>query len=180
MEQILQAVTKHAHFGKKPLGVKLAPYFDMPHFERACDILARYPLAFVVCINTIGNALFIDADKECAVITPKGGYGGLGASRVGRLLRLLLAVPRRARAARDGAQRSQRTPNARAQAAATSSTRRSPTCARFSRASSRAGAMTRRRRRRRRGERPRRVRAHPRSASAVQVGVPLERGRRVL
>ena len=81
MEQILQAVTKHAHFGKKPLGVKLAPYFDMPHFERACDILARYPLAFVVCINTIGNALFIDADKECAVITPKGGYGGLGASR---------------------------------------------------------------------------------------------------
>ena len=83
MEQILRAVTTHAHFGKKPLGVKLAPYFDMPHFERACDILARYPLAFVVCINTIGNALFIDADKECAVITPKGGYGGLGARGCG-------------------------------------------------------------------------------------------------
>lgn len=38
----------------------------------------RYPIKYVVCTNTIGNALIVDADAEHAIITPKGGFGGLG------------------------------------------------------------------------------------------------------
>ena len=82
MEQVLDAVTKLKNFKKKPLGVKLAPYFDMPHMELACKIISKYPIAYVVCINTIGNALFVDVDRECASITGKGGFGGLGGGYV--------------------------------------------------------------------------------------------------
>jgi len=78
MEAVLRAVTAHPEYGKVPLGVKLAPYFDMPHFAKAAQLLARYPVRFVTCINTIGNALFVDADNECEAIAPKQGLGGLG------------------------------------------------------------------------------------------------------
>lgn len=61
-----------------PLGVKLPPYFDLIHFQEMADILNQYPLDFVTCINSIGNALIIDIELEQVVIKPKGGFGGLG------------------------------------------------------------------------------------------------------
>ena len=67
---------------KKPLGVKLPPYFDIAHFEHIASILRKFPLAFVVCINSVGNGLFIDVDKEQVVIKPKGGFGGIGGKYV--------------------------------------------------------------------------------------------------
>jgi len=82
MEHVLAAVCSHPRFGTKPLGVKLAPYFDMPHFEKAVEILCKFKIQYVVTINTIGNALFVDADRECAMIAPKGGFGGLGGGYV--------------------------------------------------------------------------------------------------
>ena len=78
MDRVLAAVTDLPCIGTKPLGVKLAPYFDVPHFDRAAEILAKYPIRFVTTTNTIGNALFVDAENECAAISPKGGLGGLG------------------------------------------------------------------------------------------------------
>jgi dihydroorotate dehydrogenase len=82
MDAVLAAVCKHELFANKPVGVKLAPYFDMPHFDMAATLLAKYPIAFVVCVNAIGNALFVDVDTESACIAPKGGYGGLGGGYV--------------------------------------------------------------------------------------------------
>eukprot|EP00035_Acanthoeca_spectabilis_P029836 m.6635 g.6635 ORF g.6635 m.6635 type:complete len:386 (+) comp3867_c0_seq1:262-1419(+) len=78
----LKAVTTHPSFGRKPLGVKLAPYFDMPHFRQAADILNLFPISYVVCINTIGNALIVDTEAEQPLIAPKGGFGGLGGGYV--------------------------------------------------------------------------------------------------
>ena len=78
MENVLRGVTEHPKYGTIPLGIKLGPYFDMPFFERAADIIAQYPIRFIVCINTIGNALFVDADNECVAIAPQNGLGGLG------------------------------------------------------------------------------------------------------
>ncbi|WP_410498622.1 dihydroorotate oxidase [Chitinibacter sp. S2-10] len=64
---------------QRGFGVKLPPYFDMAHFDEAAEILNRYPLvAFVTCINSIGNALAIDLDSETTLIKPKDGFGGLG------------------------------------------------------------------------------------------------------
>jgi dihydroorotate dehydrogenase (fumarate) len=63
---------------KKPLGVKLPPYFDPVHFQKMSDILNNYPISFVTCINSIGNALVIDPHSETVVIKPKSGFGGIG------------------------------------------------------------------------------------------------------
>ena len=63
---------------QKPLGVKLPPYFDMVHFEQMAVILNQFPLAFVTCINSVGNGLYIDVEKEAVVIKPKDGFGGIG------------------------------------------------------------------------------------------------------
>lgn len=78
LESVLATVTAIPNLKSKPFGVKLAPYFDMLHFDRAISILSKYPIQFVVTTNTIGNCLFVDADNECASIAPKGGLGGLG------------------------------------------------------------------------------------------------------
>ncbi|MDD9954055.1 MAG: dihydroorotate oxidase [Candidatus Woesearchaeota archaeon] len=74
-DTVLAAVMKIA---KKPLGVKLPPYFDFVHFEQVAKILNKHNVAFVTCINSIGNALYIDPVLEEPVIKPKGGFGGLG------------------------------------------------------------------------------------------------------
>lgn len=75
MDRLLATVTKIC---KKPLGVKLPPYFDWVHFEQIANVLKKYPVKFITCINSIGNGLVIDAKKEQAVIKPKGGFGGIG------------------------------------------------------------------------------------------------------
>ena len=82
MEDVLKQVTSHPLFSKKPVGVKLAPYFDTPYFEQATSIIAKYDIKFVVSINTIGNALFVDVDNECVSMSAKDGFGGLGGGYV--------------------------------------------------------------------------------------------------
>ncbi|UTH72555.1 dihydroorotate oxidase [Chromobacterium sp. IIBBL 290-4] len=64
-------------------GVKLPPYFDPAHFSAMADILNRHPrLAFVTCINSIGNGLVVDVESESVAIKPKDGLGGLGGDYV--------------------------------------------------------------------------------------------------
>ena len=67
-----------------PLGVKMPPYFDGPHFERAADSLNRHKavVKYAACINTIGNALAIDLAAEMPVISSKGGFAGLSGPAV--------------------------------------------------------------------------------------------------
>ena len=78
MAGVLQAVGRLKSCGAKPLGIKLPPYFDGPHFQRAADILNACPFVnYVVSINTIGNALVVDGEAEQPLICPKGGFGGL-------------------------------------------------------------------------------------------------------
>ena len=65
---------------KKPLGIKLPPYFDMVHFDEAAAIFNKFPLTFINCINSIGNGLIVD--DETVVIKPKNGFGGIGGKYV--------------------------------------------------------------------------------------------------
>ncbi|MEX2804244.1 dihydroorotate oxidase [Streptococcus sp. H31] len=76
-QNILQEVFTYY---KKPLGLKLPPYFDMVHFDQAAQIFNQFPLTFVNCINSIGNGLVIE--DEQAVIKPKNGFGGIGGDYV--------------------------------------------------------------------------------------------------
>ncbi len=63
---------------KQPIGVKLPPYFDMPHFDMMAAVLNDFPISFVTCINSIGNGLVIDPQSESILIKPKNGFGGIG------------------------------------------------------------------------------------------------------
>lgn len=67
---------------KKPIGLKLPPYFDPAHWEQIAEVLRKYPLSFITCINSIGNTLIVDTETESPLIKPKGGFGGLGGDYV--------------------------------------------------------------------------------------------------
>lgn len=67
---------------KKPLGIKLPPYFDFAHFDQMAAILNQFPLTYVNSINSIGNGLYIDPKSDSVVIKPKDGFGGLGGEYV--------------------------------------------------------------------------------------------------
>ncbi|WP_394798766.1 dihydroorotate oxidase [Blattabacterium cuenoti] len=67
-------------FNKKPLGIKLPPYFHDIHIKNMALILNRFPIFFVTCINSLPNGIFIDVNKESVVIRPKKGFGGIGGS----------------------------------------------------------------------------------------------------
>ena len=64
----------------RPMGVKLPPYFDPAHHAAMAEVLKRVPVDFLSLINSVGNALVIDPEREAVVIKPKGGFGGLGGS----------------------------------------------------------------------------------------------------
>lgn len=75
MDRLLAAVSKVC---KKPWGVKLPPYFDLVHFEQIVQVIKKYPVKFVTCVNSIGNGLAINPYTERPLIKPKGGLGGIG------------------------------------------------------------------------------------------------------
>lgn len=66
-----------------PMGVKLPPYFDPAHHEVMGKVLAGCGVDFLNLINSVGNGLVVDPERETVVIKPKGGFGGLG----GRLIK---------------------------------------------------------------------------------------------
>lgn len=62
----------------KPIGLKLPPYFDPIHVDAMAEIILRYDIDFVTCINSVWNTLIIDPETEQPLIKPKGWLGGLG------------------------------------------------------------------------------------------------------
>ncbi len=73
-----ELMSKAKKMEKKPWGVKLPPYFDLVHFDEIARIMNKYQPNYVCSINSLGNSLIIDPEKEQVVIKPKGGLGGVG------------------------------------------------------------------------------------------------------
>lgn len=86
LESVLQAISQLPIFAvdKLPLGVKMPPYFDGPHFDRAAAALNKYSnvVRYVASINTIGNSLQVDPVAEMPTIRSKGGFAGLSGRAV--------------------------------------------------------------------------------------------------
>lgn len=61
-----------------PMGLKLPPYFDPAHHEVMGKVIGRHGVDFLNMINSVGNGLVVDPEREAVVIKPKGGFGGLG------------------------------------------------------------------------------------------------------
>ncbi len=68
---------KISNLGNKPVGLKLPAYYDMVHQEQLAELIKKYDIKFITCINSIGNSLVIDSETERPVIKPKRGFGGL-------------------------------------------------------------------------------------------------------
>ena len=64
--------------GKKPIWLKLPPYFDPVHTEMMAKVLRKYPISFVTCVNSVWNTLIIDPETETPLIKPKWWLWGLG------------------------------------------------------------------------------------------------------
>lgn len=75
MDRLLDTISKVC---KKPWGVKLPPYFNLVHFDQIAQVIKKYPVKFVTCVNSIGNGLAINPYTERPLIKPKGGLGGIG------------------------------------------------------------------------------------------------------
>jgi len=74
-EQLLRRVRRVVTV---PMGVKLPPYFDPAHHAAMAGVIRRTGIDFLTLINSVGNGLVVDPDRESVVIKPKGGFGGLG------------------------------------------------------------------------------------------------------
>ncbi|KAI9313640.1 Dihydroorotate dehydrogenase [Dichotomocladium elegans] len=83
LEGMSKALRTLAPIIKKPFGIKLPPYFDIVHFDQVAEICnAIDNLAFLTCVNSVGNGLAIDFETETALIKPKDGFGGLGGQMI--------------------------------------------------------------------------------------------------
>ena len=64
--------------GDKPIGIKLPAYYDINQFQKIAELILKYKISFITCINSIGHSLFINPETERPVIKPNDGFGGLG------------------------------------------------------------------------------------------------------
>ncbi|MGK3748352.1 MAG: dihydroorotate dehydrogenase (fumarate) [Bacillariaceae sp.] len=77
MRDILDTIAKKKY--TFVLGLKLPPYLDSKHLQEAASIINEYSkmVRYVVCINTLGNALSIDPISEMPFISANNGLAGL-------------------------------------------------------------------------------------------------------
>jgi len=76
-KQVEKILKKISNLGKKPIGLKLPPYFDFVHQKQIAELIKKYKISFITCINSIGNTLVINPKTETSIIKPKKGFGGL-------------------------------------------------------------------------------------------------------
>jgi dihydroorotate dehydrogenase (fumarate) len=60
------------------VGLKLPPYFDLHWYPQITNIIKKFNVHYITCVNSIGNGLLVDSETESTVIKPKGGMGGIG------------------------------------------------------------------------------------------------------
>ncbi|HHD92543.1 MAG TPA: dihydroorotate oxidase [Candidatus Portnoybacteria bacterium] len=81
-EQTEKVLRRISNLGKKPIGLKLPPYYDFIHHKQMADLIEKYKIDFITCTNSIGNTLIIDPETETPVIKPKKGFGGLSGNYI--------------------------------------------------------------------------------------------------
>ncbi|WP_185868594.1 dihydroorotate oxidase [Blattabacterium cuenoti] len=82
LKKVVQFLTYVFHISKKPIGVKLPPYFTDRHIKNMSSILNQFPISFVTCVNSVPNGMYIDIEKESVIIRPNQGFGGIGGKMI--------------------------------------------------------------------------------------------------
>ncbi len=73
-EELLSQIS---NLGPKPLGLKLPAYLDFIQQKQMAKIIKKFGISFISCINSIGNVLIVDSERETPVIKSRKGFGGL-------------------------------------------------------------------------------------------------------
>lgn len=60
------------------VGIKMAPLFDIRHYQEMSHMLLKNNIKFITCCNTLPGGLMIDHATEQTVISPTNGLGGIG------------------------------------------------------------------------------------------------------
>src|SRR3989338_2561648 len=76
-EQTEKVLYRISNLGEKPIGLKLPAFYDFVYHKQMADLIEKYNISFITCINSVGNTLIIDPEAETPVIKPKKGFGGL-------------------------------------------------------------------------------------------------------
>jgi dihydroorotate dehydrogenase (fumarate) len=63
-------------FSTIPWGLKIPPFFNNKELNNFCNIIKKYPVAFIVCSNSFSNGLVLK--NQIPVIAPRNGLGGIG------------------------------------------------------------------------------------------------------
>ena len=77
LKQTEEVLAKISDLIKKPIGLKLPPYFDFFQQEKTAELIKHYNVSFISSINSLGNTLVVDSERETPVIKPNKGFGGL-------------------------------------------------------------------------------------------------------
>lgn len=77
LEQTERVLHRISNLGKKPIGLKLPPFYDFVQYKQMAGLIEKYKISFITCINSVGNTLIIDPEAETPIIKPKKGFGGL-------------------------------------------------------------------------------------------------------
>ena len=79
LRDILETLSTKDYHTYFTLGVKLPPYLDGSQLQMAAAILNDYTtlVKYVVCINTLGNALAVDVVSDMTSIRANQGFAGL-------------------------------------------------------------------------------------------------------
>lgn len=78
LEQAEKVLRGISNLGKKPIGLKLPPFYDLTHQKQIAGLIKKYGIDFITCVNSVGNTLIVDPETEKPVIKPRKGFGGLG------------------------------------------------------------------------------------------------------
>ena len=73
-EKILEYIS---NTGTKLIGLKLPVYLEHKQFQQMANLIIKYNITFISCINSIAHALVLNQDTERTIIKPNDGFGGL-------------------------------------------------------------------------------------------------------
>jgi len=77
LKQVELVLNKIMNLGSKPVGLKLPTYYTRNHYERMAELIQKYGISFITCINSLGDTLVINSEKESTLLKPKRGFGAL-------------------------------------------------------------------------------------------------------
>lgn len=64
------------------IGLKLSPLFELQHYDIMSNLLLKYNIPFITCVNSLPNGLMVNVETETTRIIPNNGCGGISGTYI--------------------------------------------------------------------------------------------------